>query len=198
MRIDQLVLALVRPAHQTAPGSVQLAAFVLDVLHSLWVGLDQTLGCLPERVDLSREGAPSVRSTAPSERGRATRLLGPCLLERPGLSRSPRACAAAPARWPGRGHSCPCSEPGSSLLSILLFHQHLCGHKRKKNVFKRSKGVHFLDRNSASCSGPSPSDATHTCGSAAPRGHCPACGCVLLRAAAGSASGCSAPAETSH
>lgn len=160
MRVDQLVLPLVRPAHQTAPGSVQLTALVLDVLHSLWVGLDQTLGCLPERVDLSREGARSVPSTAHSERGRATQLLGPCLLEQPGLSRSPRVCAVAPARWPGHGRSCLCSEPGSSLLSILSFHRHLCGHKHnKKKCLKEAKEfLDFLDGNSASCSGPSPSE----------------------------------------
>ena len=50
--VGQLVLALVGPAHQAAPGGVQLAALVLDVLQRLRVGLDQALGRLPQRVDL--------------------------------------------------------------------------------------------------------------------------------------------------
>jgi len=50
----QLVLALVGPAHQAAPRRVQLRALLLDVIHGLRVGLDQTLRRLPQRVHLGR------------------------------------------------------------------------------------------------------------------------------------------------
>lgn len=61
--------------------------------------------------------------------------LWPCLPGQPGLSRSPRACAEAPARWPSRGHSCRCWGPGSSPRSTLWSHQHPCN---KCNIKYRS------------------------------------------------------------
>lgn len=54
MGVAKLVFALVSTTHQAAPGSVQLSAFLLDVIHCLRVGLDQTLRCLPKRVHLGR------------------------------------------------------------------------------------------------------------------------------------------------
>lgn len=54
MGVAQLVFALVGPSYQAAPGGVQLGALLLDVVHCLWVGLDQTLRCLPKRVHLGR------------------------------------------------------------------------------------------------------------------------------------------------
>lgn len=51
-------------------------------------------------------------------------LIWPCLPEQPGLSRSPRVCAAGPERWPGHDRSCQCLGPGSSPQSILWSHQH--------------------------------------------------------------------------
>lgn len=52
--VAQLVFALVGTSHQAAPGSVQLCAFLLDVVHCFRVGLDQALCCLSERVNLGR------------------------------------------------------------------------------------------------------------------------------------------------
>ena len=48
----------------------------------------------------------------------------PCPLGQPGLSPGPRAYAAGPGRWPGRGRSYRCSAPGSSPRSTLWSHQH--------------------------------------------------------------------------
>lgn len=53
--VAKFVFALVSTSHQAAPGSVQLSAFLLDVIYCLRVGLDQTLCCLPKRVHLGRE-----------------------------------------------------------------------------------------------------------------------------------------------
>lgn len=66
MRVAKLVFALVSTSHQAAPGSVQLSAFLLNVIHCLRVGLDQTFCCLPKRVDLSR-GAGKKITNAPRE-----------------------------------------------------------------------------------------------------------------------------------
>lgn len=55
--IAQLVLALVCTAHQAAPSRVELSAFLLDVVHSLRVGLDQPLCCLAQGVYLAVDGA---------------------------------------------------------------------------------------------------------------------------------------------
>ena len=52
MGVAQLVLPLVGAAHQAAPRRVQLRALLLDVVHRLGVGLDQTLRRLPQRVHL--------------------------------------------------------------------------------------------------------------------------------------------------
>lgn len=43
MGVSQFVLALISSAHQAAPSRVQLSALLLDVIHGLGVGLDQTL-----------------------------------------------------------------------------------------------------------------------------------------------------------
>ena len=50
--VAQLVLPLVGATHQAAPGRIQLRALLLDVVHRLGVGLDQTLRRLPQRVYL--------------------------------------------------------------------------------------------------------------------------------------------------
>ena len=55
MGVSQLVLALVSSSHQAAPGGVQLGALLLDVIHGLGVGLDQTLCRLAQRVHLRDE-----------------------------------------------------------------------------------------------------------------------------------------------
>lgn len=52
MGVAQLVFALISTSHQAAPGRVQLSAFLLDVVHCLWVGLNQTFRCLAKRVHL--------------------------------------------------------------------------------------------------------------------------------------------------
>lgn len=52
--VAKLVFALVSTTHQAAPGGVQLSALFLDIIHSLRVGLDQTLCRLSERVHLCR------------------------------------------------------------------------------------------------------------------------------------------------
>lgn len=55
VRVAKLVFALVGTSHQAAPGSVQLSAFLLDVVHRFRVGLDQTLRCLPKGVHLGKD-----------------------------------------------------------------------------------------------------------------------------------------------
>lgn len=55
--VAQLVLALVCSAHQAAPGRVELGALLLDVVHSLGVGLDQPLCRLAQGVHLKVDGA---------------------------------------------------------------------------------------------------------------------------------------------
>lgn len=55
MRVRKLVFALISPTHQAAPGSVQLSTLLLNIIHSLRVGLNQTLSHLPQRVDLGRD-----------------------------------------------------------------------------------------------------------------------------------------------
>lgn len=57
MGVAQLVLALVSSTHQAAPGRVELGALLLDVVHSLRVGLDQTLCRLAQGVHLAVDGA---------------------------------------------------------------------------------------------------------------------------------------------
>lgn len=52
MGVAKFVFALVSTSYQAAPGSVKFSAFLLDVIHCLWVGLDQTLRCLTKRVHL--------------------------------------------------------------------------------------------------------------------------------------------------
>lgn len=56
MGVPKLVFALVSTAHQAAPGSVQLSAFLLNVINCLGVGLNETFCCLPKRVHLRRGG----------------------------------------------------------------------------------------------------------------------------------------------
>lgn len=52
MGVAQFIFALVGSSHQTAPRCVQLGAFLLNVVNSLRVRLDQTLCCLSKRVHL--------------------------------------------------------------------------------------------------------------------------------------------------
>ena len=53
--VAQLGLALVGTLAQAAPCLVQLSALLLQALCRLGVGLDQALGCLPERVHLGKK-----------------------------------------------------------------------------------------------------------------------------------------------
>lgn len=63
--VAKLVFALISTSYQTAPGSVQLSALLLDVIHCLWMGLDQTLCCLTKRIYLdSGAGKISVRGNS--------------------------------------------------------------------------------------------------------------------------------------
>lgn len=67
--VAQLVLALVSTPHQAAPGRVELRALLLDVVHGLGVGLDQTLSRLPQRVHLG-SGAGHIRTCLTSDERR--------------------------------------------------------------------------------------------------------------------------------
>lgn len=53
--VAQFVLALVGTSHEAAPRRVQLSAFLLNIIHSLRMGLDQTLSCLTQRVHLPQD-----------------------------------------------------------------------------------------------------------------------------------------------
>lgn len=52
VRVAQFFFALVSTTHQAAPGCVQLSALLLDVIHSLWMRLNQTLSSLTQWVHL--------------------------------------------------------------------------------------------------------------------------------------------------
>jgi len=64
VRVAQFFFALVSTTHQATPGSVQLGALLLDVVHSLRMRLNQTLCGLPKRVHLPQgENYISIMTT---------------------------------------------------------------------------------------------------------------------------------------
>lgn len=60
MGVAKLVFALIGTAHQTAPSGVQLSALLLDIIHCLWVWLDQAFCCLTKRVHLGKGAGKQV------------------------------------------------------------------------------------------------------------------------------------------